>query len=162
VLEASVTRSAITALALTRMPSWARRPGPNFNALSSAWSTSNVLVVAFRGYERAAIRRALTEHDGVLALGGGAVMDPATRALLKPQRVVFLDVGLAAAVKRVGFARDRPVLAANPRSMLAKLLDERRPLYEEVATVTVSTDNVPVDAVLDAVVKALQLEERVR
>jgi hypothetical protein len=55
VLEASVTPSAITALVLTRMPSWARRPAPNFNALSSAWSTSNVLVVAFRGYERASV-----------------------------------------------------------------------------------------------------------
>jgi shikimate kinase len=117
---------------------------------------------AFRGYERAAVGRALAEHDGVLALGGGAVIDPATRELLKSHRVVFLDVGLAAAAKRVGFARDRPVLAANPRSMLAKLLDERRPLYDEVATVTISTDNVPVDAVIEAVMKALQLEERVR
>ncbi|MEP7055031.1 MAG: shikimate kinase [Actinomycetota bacterium] len=117
---------------------------------------------AFRGYERAAVRRALAEHDGVLALGGGAVIDAATRESLKAHRVVFLNVGLAAAAKRVGFARDRPVLAANPRSMLAKLLDERRPLYDEVATIMIDTDSTPVDTVTAQVINALQLEARAR
>lgn len=112
---------------------------------------------AFRGYERDAVRRALTEHDGVLSLGGGAVMDPATRELLLSHTVVFLSVGLAAAVKRVGLARDRPVLAANPRSMLAKLLAERRPLYDEVAGATVETDSVSVHVVVDQVLAALRL-----
>ncbi|MCW2831955.1 MAG: shikimate kinase, partial [Aeromicrobium sp.] len=52
----------------------------------------------FRALEEQAVAAALTEHDGVLALGGGAVMSDATRALLEGHRVVFLDVGLAAAV----------------------------------------------------------------
>lgn len=112
---------------------------------------------AFRGYERDAVRRALAEHRGVLALGGGAVMDPATRELLQAHTVVFLSVGLAAAAKRVGLARDRPVLAANPRSMLAKLLEERRPLYEAVATVTVASDQASVDDVAAQIIAALGL-----
>ncbi|MEO6712789.1 MAG: shikimate kinase [Mycobacteriales bacterium] len=117
---------------------------------------------AFRGYERNAVRRALAEHDGVLALGGGAVMDADTRILLGEHRVVFLDVGLTAAAKRVGFARDRPVLAASPRSILARLLDERRPLYEEVASVTVATDDAtPIDVARE-VCAALQLETPAR
>lgn len=113
---------------------------------------------AFRGYERDAVRRALSEHDGVLSLGGGAVIDAATRELLKAHRVVFLSIGLAAAAQRVGIARDRPVLAANPRSMLAKLLNERRPLYDEVATFTIDTDAWSADDVTAQVLTVLQLE----
>lgn len=94
---------------------------------------------AFRALERAAVAAALAEHAGVLALGGGAVMNAGTREALRGQRVVFLDVGLADAAARVGFNRDRPLLLGNPRAQLKRLLDERRPLYEEVATVTVDT-----------------------
>ncbi len=56
----------------------------------------------FRGLERQAVASALAQHDGVLALGGGAVLDPATRDLLAGHTVVFLRVGLGDAVKRVG------------------------------------------------------------
>lgn len=94
---------------------------------------------AFRALERAAVATALREHDGVLALGGGAVGDPATRGLLREQLVVFLDVGLADAAARVGLNRDRPLLLESPRLQLKRLLDERRPLYEEVAVQTVSS-----------------------
>jgi shikimate kinase len=94
----------------------------------------------FRDLERTAVATALADHDGVLALGGGAILDPATRALLQGYTVVFLDVGLADAVRRVGLARDRPLLIANPRAQLMRLLEARRPLYEEVASITVATD----------------------
>lgn len=110
---------------------------------------------AFRRYERAAVASALAEHDGVLALGGGAVLDPDTRRALMGQRVVYLSVGLADASKRVGLARDRPVLMANPRALLSGLLDARRPLYEEVAAVTVDTDGRDVTDVTDEVARAL-------
>lgn len=96
---------------------------------------------AFRVLERAAVRRALVEHDGVLALGGGAVLAAETRELLAGHRVVFLDVGLAAAVARTGLNRSRPLLALNPRAELSRMLAERRPLYEEVASFVVETDN---------------------
>lgn len=93
----------------------------------------------FRALEREAVAVALAGHDGVLALGGGAVADPATRERLRDHQVVFLDVGLADAASRVGLNRDRPLLVANPRAQLKKLLDQRRPLYLQVATMIVDT-----------------------
>jgi shikimate kinase len=94
----------------------------------------------FRRLEREAVRRALAEHDGVLALGGGAVLDEETRALLAGHRVVFLRVGLSDAVKRVGLGTSRPLLLGNIRSRVKALLDERTPIYEAVATFSVDTD----------------------
>jgi shikimate kinase len=107
----------------------------------------------FRDLERAAVARALTEHDGVLALGGGAVMHPGTRQLLVAHGtgggvVVWLDVDLPSAAKRVGLSRDRPLLAVNPRAMLRTMLEDRAPLYREVATATVSTSNRTTDDVV--------------
>jgi shikimate kinase len=95
---------------------------------------------AFRTLERDAVHRALEEHDGVLALGGGAVLDAETRARLREHLVVYLDVGLSDATVRVGLNRDRPLLLGNPRTQLRAMLDERRPLYTEVSKVVVSTD----------------------
>lgn len=94
----------------------------------------------FRALEKAAVAAALAEHDGVLSLGGGAVLDPETRALLSGHRVVFLKVGLADAVKRVGLGVGRPLLLGNVRSRIKALLDERTPVYESVATLVVDTD----------------------
>jgi shikimate kinase len=110
---------------------------------------------AFRALEREAVRAALAGHTGVLAIGSGAVLDPATRELLAGHRVVFLDVGLVDAVRRLGLNRDRPVLLGNPRAQLMKLLEARVPLYREVATVTVATSGVSPDDVATAVVAAL-------
>ncbi|WP_365696064.1 shikimate kinase [Nocardioides sp.] len=94
----------------------------------------------FRDLERKAVAEALAAHEGVLSLGGGAVLDPATRDLLRGHRVVFLRVGLAEAVKRVGLGSSRPLLLGNVRSRIKALLDERTPVYESVATLTVDTD----------------------
>jgi shikimate kinase len=110
---------------------------------------------AFRELERRAVEDALATHQGVLALGGGAVLDEKTRDRLSGLTVVWLEVGLAESTKRVGLARDRPVLALNPRATLSRLLDERKPLYAEVATVTVSTDGRAPDAVADDVISAV-------
>ena len=94
----------------------------------------------FRKLERHAVTRALVEHDGVLALGGGAVLDPETRADLAGHTVVFLRVGLPDAVKRVGLGASRPLLLGNVRGRIKALLDERTPIYESVATHAVETD----------------------
>jgi shikimate kinase len=94
----------------------------------------------FRALERAAVATALAEHEGVLSLGGGAVLAAETRELLRGHHVVFLSVGLADAAKRVGLSRDRPVLALNPRATLHTLLEQRLPLYREVAVVEIATD----------------------
>lgn len=95
---------------------------------------------SFRALEVSAVARALVEHDGVLSLGGGAVLDPDTRSLLADHLVVFLTVGLSDAATRVGFNKNRPVLALNPRATLAALMAERLPLYQQVADLEISTD----------------------
>jgi shikimate kinase len=110
---------------------------------------------AFRQLESAAIRVALVDHDGVLALGGGALGDDRTRELLAGHRVVFLDVGLPDAAARIGLNRDRPLLLGNPRAQLKVMLDERRPLYEEVAVATVGTDHRDPETVADRVEELL-------
>jgi shikimate kinase len=94
----------------------------------------------FRALESEAVAEALATHEGVLALGGGAVLDPATRDLLAGHQVVFLRVGLSDAVKRVGLGSARPLLLGNVRSRIKALLDERTAIYESVATVVVDTD----------------------
>jgi len=93
----------------------------------------------FRALERAAVAAALAEHEGVLALGGGAILAEATRELLVGHHVVFLDVELADAVRRVGLDAPRPLLVGNPRARWRELMDQRRPLYTEVATLVVAT-----------------------
>jgi shikimate kinase len=115
----------------------------------------------FRALEERAVARALAEHDGVLALGGGAVTSPATRQLLVEHgraggTVVWLDVDVASAAKRVGLSRDRPLLAVNPRAMLRTMLEARAPLYAEVATVTVSTAARPAEEVVAEVLAAIR------
>ena len=109
----------------------------------------------FRALEQEAVARALAEHDGVLALGGGAVLSPRTRELLVAYgrgggTVVWLEVDLPSAAKRAGLSRDRPLLQVNPRAVLRTLLEARTPHYREVATVTVPTGGrAPGDVVAD-------------
>jgi shikimate kinase len=106
----------------------------------------------FREYERTAVAAALREHDGVLALGGGAVGDPETRADLVEHTVVHLTVSLHDATKRVGWGPGRPMIDLNPRAKLAELMARRRPLYDEVATHTVATDDrAPEDVAAEVV-----------
>jgi shikimate kinase len=110
----------------------------------------------FRALERAAVVAALAEHDGVLALGGGAVLDPATQADLAAHTVVFLDVSLAEAAPRVGLSGARPLLVGNPRARWQALMAQRRPIYERVATVRVGTDGIAPDEVAQRVLDALE------
>ena len=109
----------------------------------------------FRDLERAAVSTALAEHDGVLALGGGAILDPNTRQTLRNHVVIYLDVDLSDATKRVGFNRDRPLLLLNPRAQLHSMLQARRPLYEEVASVVVTTSGKAPDVIVAEIVEAL-------
>lgn len=113
----------------------------------------------FRSLEKQAVAAALEEHDGVLAVGGGAVVDPETRERVRAHRVVFLDVGLAEAVKRVGLAQSRPLLVLNPRAELKRMLDQRRPVYEEVASVVITTDERTPEQVADEIIVLLKSAE---
>jgi shikimate kinase len=111
---------------------------------------------AFRALERKTIAEALATFDGVLALGGGAILDAGTRELLRDHTVVYLSVELSDAVKRVGLGAGRPLLAINPRATLKYLLDQRRPLYAEVATHTVKTDGREPDEIATEVAALLR------
>ena len=114
----------------------------------------------FRALEEKAVARALAEHDGVLALGGGAVTSATSRELLVSYArdggtVVWLDVDLASAAKRVGLSRDRPILGVNPRAMLRHMLETRAPLYGEVATLAVPTGGRAPEDVVAEILAAL-------
>jgi shikimate kinase len=105
---------------------------------------------AFRELERAAVARALGRSTGVVAVGGGAVLDPRTQAGLAGHTVVYLETGFAAAAKRVGLGQARPLLIGNPRATLKILLDQRLPVYQRLATITVPTDDrEPADIATD-------------
>lgn len=111
---------------------------------------------AFRALERAEVARSVSAERGVVALGGGAPMDSETQTVLADQLVVFLDVGIADAAKRVGFDASRPMLVINPRAAWTKLMNERRPTYERLATHHVNTAGRAVDDVVGELVDLLQ------
>ncbi|MEU0576395.1 shikimate kinase [Streptomyces griseoincarnatus] len=114
---------------------------------------------AFRALEKAAVRQAIASHHGVLALGGGAILDPDTRALLAGERVAYLSMDVEEAVRRTGLGAARPLLAVNPRKQWRELMEARRHLYEETATAVVPTDGRTPEEVADAVLDALELKE---
>ncbi|WP_086784696.1 shikimate kinase [Streptomyces caniscabiei] len=114
---------------------------------------------AFRAVEKKAVHTALAGHGGVLALGGGAILDADTRALLVGHRVVYLSMDVEEAVKRTGLNAARPLLAVNPRKQWRELMEARRHLYEEVATAVVATDGRTPEEVTRAALDALELKE---
>jgi shikimate kinase len=113
----------------------------------------------FRELERAEVLRALTEQDGVVSLGGGAPMDLDTQSALSGHTVVFLDVGIADAARRVGFDASRPLLMVNPRASWTRMMNERRPTYERLATVRVDTAGRKPAAVVQEIVTFLEGKE---
>jgi shikimate kinase len=113
----------------------------------------------FRDLERAAAVDVLASADGVVSLGGGAVMDPRTEADLAGHSVVFLDVGIADAARRVGFGHGRPLLGINPRAQWTRLMQDRRAVYERVADFVVDTAGRGPDEVADDIVARLRAVE---
>jgi shikimate kinase len=89
-------------------------------------------------------------------------LDPATQELLAGRRVVFLKVGLAEAVKRVGLGASRPLLLGNVRSRIKTLLDERQPIYAEVAALTLRTDGRTPEDVAAEVARLVEDQDRER
>ena len=110
---------------------------------------------AFREREEQAVADALA-GEGVVALGGGAVTSPLTRERLAGHTVVWLQVGLSDAARRVGMNTARPLLLGNVRQTMGRLLEERLPLYASVATIAVETTGRPVREVVAEVVAALE------
>lgn len=113
----------------------------------------------FRVLEERAVAAALVEHDGVLALGGGAILSEGTRALLPGHSVLFLNVGMAEGMRRTGLSGARPLLAGvNPRATFKALLDARLPLYREVASIEIDTDRLAPEEVVGAVLARLEAQ----
>ena len=109
----------------------------------------------FRELEVAAVERALGDHDGVLALGAGAVLDATTRDRLARRQVVYLRVGLAAAMQRLEMNRSRPLLLGNVRSRWQELAAQREPLYEQLAVLSVDTDRRSPEEVAEVIAAAV-------
>ncbi len=113
----------------------------------------------FREFERGAVARGLDlagPEGGVLALGSGAVLDPDVRRMLAGQVIVYLEAGFATVAKRTGMDRPRVVVPGNPRGMLRAMLEERRPVYEDLAAITVPTDDTAPEEVAADLAKRLR------
>jgi shikimate kinase len=110
---------------------------------------------AFRELERAAVGGAIEDHRGVLAIGSGAVLSAGARQQLAGQRVVYLETGFAAVAKRSGLAGPHPPIPGNPRGRLRQFLEERRPLYADLAWLTVTTDDREPTQVADEIAAAV-------
>lgn len=112
---------------------------------------------AFRDCERRVIGRLLDEPVQIIATGGGAFMDPETRATVKARGLsVWLRADLDLLLHRVARRANRPLLKrGDPREILAGLMAQRYPIYAE-ADATVDTRDAPPDVTVDAVIAALQ------
>lgn len=111
----------------------------------------------FREKEKEIVTSEIQNFSGVLSLGGGSVMDPLTAEILtnSGHPIIFLDVSLSRAAPRIGFNRDRPLLVGNPRAKWQELMNIRRPIYEKLATITVSTDSSTPSQVAQEIVTLL-------
>ena len=98
---------------------------------------------AFRLLEVDVVRKVLSDFDGVISLGGGAPINKEIQEVLQDADypVVFIDVSIAQAATRIGFNKDRPLLLVNPRQQWISLMNDRRPIYEKLASQTISSDN---------------------
>jgi shikimate kinase len=105
----------------------------------------------FRHREREVIAELSARQPIVLATGGGAVLDAATRSELKTRGwVVYLETSVSQQAERAGRTRHRPLLhGADPAQRLGELLHVREPLYREIADLTVSTDQRRVPTVAE-------------
>lgn len=107
----------------------------------------------FRSVEFLALQEVLQEDSAVISLGGGAPISDMAQELLQLSNsvIVFLDVSLATAAPRVGFNRDRPLLLGNPRAQWQALSEQRRPIYEKLATQSIKVDDMTVDEIISII-----------
>lgn len=105
---------------------------------------------AFRQIEERICLDALLNESGVLSLGGGAVLTKGVHDSIRHcgADVIFLDVSLKVAAPRIGFNRDRPLLLNNPRAQWQNLMEARRPIYEDLATVIIDVENRTVNQIV--------------
>jgi len=113
----------------------------------------------FRQREVEVIEELTRARGAVIATGGGAVLDAASRERLRSRgRVVYLRTSVDQQLARTRRSHDRPLLrTADPRGALVRLMSIRGPLYEEIASITVDTDGRKVKTVVEQIVRELGL-----
>ena len=111
----------------------------------------------FRSVEFSVLQEVLQEESAVISLGGGAPISESAQDVLQSSdsMIVFLDVSLSTAAPRVGFNRDRPLLLGNPRAQWQALSDQRRPIYEKLATQSIKVDDMTVDEIIAIIESSL-------
>ncbi len=111
----------------------------------------------FRSVEFSVLQEVLQEESAVISLGGGAPISQSAQDVLQSSNsvIVFLDVSLSTAAPRVGFNRDRPLLLGNPRAQWQALSDQRRPIYEKLATQSIKVDDMSVDEIIAIIESSL-------
>jgi len=111
----------------------------------------------FREREKEIVIQTINDKTGVISLGGGSVLDSEVQKILEnlKDEVVYLEVTISNAAPRVGFNKDRPLLAGNPRAKWQELMEARRPIYERLAGRKVSTDNRKPNEVAAEIAKAV-------
>jgi shikimate kinase len=112
---------------------------------------------AFRDGERRVIHRLLEGPLHVLATGGGAFVDPGTRAEIRARGIsVWLRADLDLLVRRTARRNNRPLLNVDdPQARLAELMAQRYPVYAE-ADIIADSDDAPPEATVERVIAALQ------
>jgi shikimate kinase len=104
----------------------------------------------FRALELETLTTVLAMDNVIIGLGGGAPVSEQAQQEIRSSdsTVIFLDVSLATAAPRVGFNRDRPLLLGNPRAQWQALSDKRRPIYEDLADLSVKVDDMSVEQII--------------
>ena len=112
----------------------------------------------FRTVESEVVLQTLQGEDEIVALGGGSILSEVVREDLKKfSPIIYLEVSISNAAPRVGFNRERPLLLGNPRAQWLALMENRRPIYESLATFKVSTDNKKPDQVTAEILELVKL-----
>ena len=104
----------------------------------------------FRALELETLTTVLAMDNVIISLGGGAPVSEQAQQEIRSSdsTVIFLDVSLATAAPRVGFNRDRPLLLGNPRAQWQALSDKRRPIYEDLADLSLKVDDMSVEQII--------------
>src|ERR1700739_3394485 len=111
----------------------------------------------FRRIEEDVIRAALTEHDGALALGGGAITSPGARGVRVGPPVVYLEINAAEGIRRTSGNTARPLLAGpDPAAKYRALVADRIPLYRSAATMRINTNRRNPGAVVRHIIARLE------
>jgi len=112
----------------------------------------------FRALEVEKVKQLLQDFEGIVSLGGGAPINTEISQILESATypVIFIDVSIAQAAVRIGFNKDRPLLLINPRQQWMNLMSVRRPVYEKLASDTVSSDSKKPQEVAKIIVEKIK------